>query len=407
MVVRGNEIVEARLSIFEAPRFFERLRRRAHAGRGHRHRGAHLRHLPGRVPDDGRDRPSSACSGGARPQRAAAAPAACTGASGSRATPSTSTCSTRPTSSATRTRWRWPVTTATSVERGLRAQARRRGHPRAARRAVRPPGQHPGRWLQPGAVARAGSQPCGRCSSRRSTTRWRPSGWWRASRCPTSSGTPTLLALRDADDGYSLDDGRIVTSDGLDLSPARLGERLRGGAARGLQRALTRTGHDGRHHLLGPDRARRRWPATGCIPWRGGARRERRPRARSATTSSAASRLGPSSWSTPRAEALEIDRRLRAAGPCVRSRGSAWPARGLVDGGATGTPVPSLRPGRARAWSRTRASCRRRPEPGRDRGRPARRTCPACWRYPTPRRPRGWRRSSAATTRASRAPRTS
>ncbi len=50
--VRDGAVVEAQLAIFEAPRYFEQLVVGPDAGRGHRHRGAHLRDLPGRLPDD-------------------------------------------------------------------------------------------------------------------------------------------------------------------------------------------------------------------------------------------------------------------------------------------------------------------------------------------------------------------
>ena len=72
--------------------------------RGARHHRAHLRHLPGRLPDERRQRDREPL----RRRGARADPACCAGsstaASGSRATRCTSTCSTRPTSSATRAR---------------------------------------------------------------------------------------------------------------------------------------------------------------------------------------------------------------------------------------------------------------------------------------------------------------
>ena len=53
LTVRDGVVTRARLEIFEAPRYFERLVVGRDPERGHRHRGAHLRHLPGRVPDVG------------------------------------------------------------------------------------------------------------------------------------------------------------------------------------------------------------------------------------------------------------------------------------------------------------------------------------------------------------------
>jgi coenzyme F420-reducing hydrogenase alpha subunit len=61
---------------------------------------------------------------------------------------------------------------------------------------------------------------------------------------------PMLLSLRDPD-GYALDTGRLVTSDGLDLDPsdwtsAFVEEQV------AHSTALQARGRDGRHHLLGP-----------------------------------------------------------------------------------------------------------------------------------------------------------
>ena len=50
--VQDGVVEEAHLEIFEAPRYFERLVVGPDARRGHRHRRPHLRHLPGRLPDD-------------------------------------------------------------------------------------------------------------------------------------------------------------------------------------------------------------------------------------------------------------------------------------------------------------------------------------------------------------------
>ena len=87
--------------------------------RGARHHGPHLRHLPGRVPDE--RRPGD--GGRLRRRGARADPRCCAGsstaASGSRATPSTSTCSTRRTSSATTARSSSRATQPAAVERGL------------------------------------------------------------------------------------------------------------------------------------------------------------------------------------------------------------------------------------------------------------------------------------------------
>ena len=71
-------------------------RRRADARRGHRHGGPHLRDLPGRLPDERGPRVRGPLRRPHRPGRRARSAACSTAASGSRATPSTSTSSTRP-----------------------------------------------------------------------------------------------------------------------------------------------------------------------------------------------------------------------------------------------------------------------------------------------------------------------
>ena len=180
-----------------------------------------------------------------------------------------------------------------------------------------------------------------------------------------------------------LDGGRIVTSDGLDLVPGRLGVRLRRGAARPTPTALYARGRDGRHHLLGPA-ARIGLPTTGSTRWQ--PPRSRRPAA-----------LEPF-----RTQHLPQYHRARGRdGPRVR-RGARDPrgyeppaapfgglatasrARRVVHRGAPRPALPSLRCRRARATSRRRASC-----PRRARTRPPSRTicaaiCPACWLSPTP-----------------------
>ena len=50
--LRGDEVQDVELRIYEPPRFFEALLRGRGARRGARHHGAHLRHLPGRLPDE-------------------------------------------------------------------------------------------------------------------------------------------------------------------------------------------------------------------------------------------------------------------------------------------------------------------------------------------------------------------
>ena len=121
-VVRDGEVVEAQLGIFEAPRYFERL-------------------VVGRTPDEVIDIVARICGicPVAYQMRAVhafealfdveidpairACAASSIAASGSRATPSTSTCSTRPTSWATPARSRWRATTARSSSARSRSSA--------------------------------------------------------------------------------------------------------------------------------------------------------------------------------------------------------------------------------------------------------------------------------------------
>jgi len=67
---------------------------------------------------------------------------------------------------------------------------------------------------------------------------------------PEFEREPLLLSLR-AEDGYALDEGRIVTSEGLDLSPADW-ETAFEEEQHEDSNALYARGRDGRHHLLGP-----------------------------------------------------------------------------------------------------------------------------------------------------------
>ena len=85
-------------------------RRRPDARRGHRHRRPDLRHLPGRLPDDRGPRLRARARRSRSTRRSGCFAASSTAASGSRAMPSTSTCSTCPTSSATTARSSLPPT---------------------------------------------------------------------------------------------------------------------------------------------------------------------------------------------------------------------------------------------------------------------------------------------------------
>ena len=176
---------------------------------------------------------------------------------------------------------------------------------RARRRARDPPGQRARRRLLPRADASASCAPLVEPLERAreaalETRRAGPP----ASTFPDVEVDYELVALAHPDD-YPIERGRIVSSGGLDIAPARVRRALRGGARRALERAA-----------LAAARARH---ATSCGPLaryalnsrpalaaraRGGARGG--PRAGRAATRSAASSCAASSSSTRCDEALRL-----------------------------------------------------------------------------------------------------
>ena len=117
--MRDGEVRDAELSIFEPPRFFEALPARPRLHRGARHHRAHLRHLPGRLSDERGARDGECARRQPSPDRCATCGGSSIAANGSRAMLCTSTCCTRPTSSAMPAPSTWRATTATIVRRGL------------------------------------------------------------------------------------------------------------------------------------------------------------------------------------------------------------------------------------------------------------------------------------------------
>ena len=233
------------------------------AGRGPRHRRPHLRHLPGRLPDvrgpclRGRRRASRST------RRSAPSAASCTAANGSRATRSTSTCSTP----------RLPRLPERDRAGPRPPRARRTGLAlkKAGNRLVslvggRPihPVTRPRRWLLPRPV-RASELTALRAGARRRRSRSRPEtvALVAGLEPPAFEREPRLVSLRHPTD-YPMNEGRIVSTDGLDLAPGdwrtafdedqvALVERPPGADARRRGRTCW---------------ARRRgspWPATGCI----------------------------------------------------------------------------------------------------------------------------------------------
>ena len=218
----------------------------------------------------------------------------CTAASGSRATPCTSTCCTRPTSSATR-RDRAGPRPPDVVERGLRLKKAGNAILEADRRPGDPPGQRPGRRLLPrpddGGPGRAGRAAAP--GPRRRAGHRRPG--WPASTSPTSSSIATCSRCRPRT-AYPIEaaTGRVApagwTFPAAEFSRAR--HRAPGAA---LHRAARDAGRPG---ATSPAR----WPGTRSTP--ASCRRSPgRPRpppasARPAATRSAASSSAPSRRST-------------------------------------------------------------------------------------------------------------
>ena len=108
--VRDNKVVDVKLKIFEPPRFFEAFLRGRNFAEARGYHCQNLRHLPHRLPDERRTRDGRRI----RRSRSTGNCGHCGGsfivANGSRVTPSTFTCCTRPIFSAIRMRSRWPRT---------------------------------------------------------------------------------------------------------------------------------------------------------------------------------------------------------------------------------------------------------------------------------------------------------
>ena len=368
LVVRDGEVVEAHLGIFEAPRYFERLVARPDARRGPRHRRPHLRHLPGRLPDErrprlrgrrrrrGRTRPSAPCAG------------CCTAASGSRATRSTSTSSTPPTSWATRAPSSSPATIASSSSGPSRLK-------KAGNHLVALVG---GRPIHPVSVRVGGFY---HVPTRSAMTALRPEltaaldialetvAVVAGLEPPEFEREPRLVSLRHPTD-YPMNEGRIVSTDGLDLAPTDWEDAFHEDQV-GWSNALQARTHAGEVYLLGPssritlagDRLHPR--AAEALARTGLAEEIRRNPFRSIVARADRAR--------PRhGRGARHHRRLPPAGTPVGAVDPRPGRRGLGDRGAARPALPPLRArrGRARRDGPDRAADQ--PEPGRHRGRPDR-----------------------------------
>ena len=242
-------------------------------------------------------------------------------------------------------------------------------------------------------------------ASGRASSRWRPCAGRRRCRSPTSSATTS--SSRCAQRGeYPIERGRLVSSRGLDIAPARVRRALRGGAGRSTRTRCTRA-CAARRLPRRPAGALQPELRRGCRRWR--ARRRARP-------ASAPVCRNPFQSIVVRAVEIAVrlrrgaadHRRLRAARPPAVE---LEPRAGVGYGwhrGAARHALPPLRARRRRARSSTPRSCRR---PRRTRRR-SRRTCGRSSRRLRRARRRGAARCaasrrSATTTRASPARRTS
>ncbi len=195
--IADGEVEDVEAAHLRAAALLRGVPARPRVHRGARHHRADLRHLPGRLPDERRAaRWRTPAASTIDAGRSATCAGCSTAASGSRATRCTSTCSTRPTSSATRTRSRWPRDHRDVVEQGLRAEEGRQrddGGRSAAGRSTR------STCASAASTARRPARSCARWSSRcecgrGDRARDGPLGR-RASTFPTSSASTELVAL--------------------------------------------------------------------------------------------------------------------------------------------------------------------------------------------------------------------
>ena len=285
--IEDGRVDEVKLNIYEPPRFFEAFLRGRAVHRGARHHRPHLRHLPGRVPDE------LGAGDGGRPAASRSA-ASCarsggssTAASGSRATRSTSSCSTRRTSSATTARSSWRATTPTSSRSAL--ELKKTGNELmtvVGGREVHPINVRVGGWYRAPREARARAARS-TSSSGRARSRSRRSRITAGFDFPDYEQDYELVAL-DEPGEYPIDRGRIVSSRGLDIAVSGVRRALRRGARPVVERAPLAAASS-----AAPTSAARspasRSPPTGSR--RSRARRRRRPDSsrRSATRSAASS----------------------------------------------------------------------------------------------------------------------
>ena len=350
-------MTSAELRIFEPPRFFEAFLRGRAFTRGARHHRAHLRHLPGRLPDERGPRDG----GRARRHGRRASSARCAGcsiaASGSRATRCTSTCCTRP--------------DFLGYEGAIEMAAR------PCRRGPARPRAEEGRQRPDDACSAAARSTRSTCASAASTRRRASASSMRAGRAaeagarhrrsrpcagrrsfdfPDCTRDYEFVSLRHPDE-YPLNEGRIVSNRGLDIAARDYDahfEEIHVAHSTALQSRMR-----GRRHL--PRRPARPLqpqlrPPVAARP----ARRRARP---------ASGRSCPNPYQSIIVRAVEVlyacDEALRIIDGYERARpavGSGRAARGRRlrrDRGAARAALSSLPPRRRRHDPRGRRSSRR------------------------------------------------
>ena len=342
-----------KLRIYEPPRFFEAFLRGPALHRGAGHHRAHLRHLPGRLPDElDRGDGGRLRRRGRRPGARAAADALL------------------------RRVGREP--------RAARLHAARAGLPRATPTAFEMARDH--REVVEGALQlkKAGNELMRVIGGREiHPINVRVGGFYRAPTraelapvveqlerarefaieavsftaslpCPDFEEDFVFVALRDPD-VYAIEGGRLVSSTGLDLAPSQYDEHV---VEEHVEHSTALHSQPARRHALprrsaGPLRAQPRPALAG----RARGRRRRRPRAGVPQPVSQHRRARGRDRLRARRGAAAA-RRLRAAGP---AGGRGRPARGRgvrLDRGAARPALAPLRDRRRRARSSTRGSCR-------------------------------------------------
>ena len=402
--IRDGEVEEVKLNIYEPPRFFEAFLRGRALHRGARHHRAHLRDLPGRLPDElGARRWSRPAA-----SRSAAQLARCAGsstaASGSRATRCTSSCSTRPTSSAT--------TSAIELARDHRELV-------ASALAAEEDGQRADDASSAAARCTRSTSASAASTGRRASAELAPlvDELERAREIaletvrftagldfPDYEQDYELVALAEPGE-YPIDRGRIVSNRGLDIAVSEYERALRRGARRVVERAAL-----ARCASAAPTSSARS-PASRSPPTGSRRSRARRPRRRASAASSATRSAASSCARVELVYAADEALRLIAEyeepdAPAVEVEPARRRRLRLHRGAARASSTTATR-STTRARSSTRRSCRR---PRRTSGR-SRRTCAASSSArstsPTTSSRSAASRRSATTTPASPARRTS